>query len=226
MARARNNSLTPETLDLMGSRSFLKKLGVPLDRAGLARTVEEARNLARRMGYPVVLKVVSPQIIHKTDVGGVRVNILNDRELASAFRDMMQRVKKAAPEARIKGVLVEEMVRGGIELIIGSSLDPQFGRMIMLGLGGVFVEVFKDVVFRLVPITRVDAQEMISELKGRALLEGIRGTTPVNTTRLAEILLKVSKGLERHHEISELDINPLIATDAGFKAVDARIVLK
>lgn len=217
-------STSVPALDLSDARSLLRQLGVPLNRVSLVRNASQARAFARKIGYPVALKVVSPQISHKTEVGGVRINITSEKELASAYREMESRVRKAMPEARITGFLVEEMV-SGLELIIGSSKDPQFGRMIMLGLGGIFVEVFKDVVFRLAPITEKDALEMIHELKGRALLEGARGKKPVDKKKLAGILLKVSRGLEAHPEIAELDINPLIATDTGFKAVDARIFL-
>ncbi len=211
-------------LDLTEARSLVRRLGVPLNRVRLIKNATQARAFARRIGYPLALKVVSPQILHKTEMGGVRINISSDAELVSAYREMKKNVRRAMPEAHITGFLVEEMV-SGIELIIGSSVDPQFGRMIMLGLGGIFVEVFKDVVFRIEPITEKDALEMIDELKGRAMLEGVRGQKPVDKKRLADILLKVSRGLKAHPEIAELDINPLIATSKGFKAVDARVLL-
>jgi succinyl-CoA synthetase beta subunit len=213
-----------KVLDVYESRQVLQKLGVPLNRSTLASGRAEAVRAAGAIGFPVVMKIVSPEIIHKTDVGGVRVDIADGEGVGREYDAMMARISARMPDARIRGVVVEEMLKG-TELIIGSSCDPQFGRMLMFGMGGVFVEVYKDVSFRLVPITEFDAFEMIEEIRGKAIFEGARGYPKVDKSLLARILVDLSAGLEKHPEIGELDINPLLATEKGPVAVDARVIL-
>lgn len=208
------------------TRKIMKKFGIPFVKQVLTKTEEHAVLHAKKIGFPVVLKVSSPDILHKTDVGGVVLDIGNTEELQDAYRKMMKRVKKKKPRARIDGVLVQEMVpRDSRELIIGGRRDPQFGPVIMFGLGGVWVEALKDVSFRLIPISRKDAREMIREIRGHSILEGMRGQKPVDFKLLEDCLLRVSKMLWKNKKIQELDINPLFINDKKAIAVDARIVV-
>jgi acyl-CoA synthetase (NDP forming) len=158
-------------------------------------------------------------------VGGVKVNIGSDDELKKAFDDIINGTKAKIPDAEIEGILLEEMVKGP-ELIIGTTIDPQFGPMIMFGIGGIFVEVYKDVSFRLVPITPGDAKDMLEEIKGKALLTGVRGLPAADTDQLVDILIKISEFISSYPEVAEMDLNPLIVSEKGIKAVDARIILK
>jgi acyl-CoA synthetase (NDP forming) len=208
------------------TREIMKRSGIPFVKQVLVKNEEQAVRHAKRIGYPVVLKVASPDIIHKTDVGGVVVDIGNEEELRESYRRMLRNVRRKKPRAKIQGVLVQEMVpRDSRELIIGGRRDPQFGPVIMFGLGGVWVEALKDVSFRLVPIRRKDAGEMVREIRGRSILEGARGQKPVNFRLLEDILLKVSRLVWNNRRIQELDINPLFINDKRAMAVDARIVV-
>ncbi|UCH90346.1 MAG: acetate--CoA ligase family protein [Thermoplasmata archaeon] len=211
-------------LTLEESRKVMELSGVPFNKSGLAKTEEDAVELAKKIGYPLVMKIVSPQIIHKTEVGGVKVNIGSDEELKKAYNEIIASAKAKVPDAEIQGILLEEMV-SGTELIIGTTTDPQFGHMIMFGIGGIFVEVYKDVSFRLIPISAGDANEMLNELQGGALLKGVRGLPGADPKQLVEILMSVSKLVEDHPEIAEMDLNPLMITKRGTIAVDARILL-
>jgi acyl-CoA synthetase (NDP forming) len=221
-----NNAISEKRtiLDVHESRLVLEGLGVPMNRSALATTRQEAAKAAAKLGGPVVMKIVSPEVIHKTEVGGVKVNLVGDKQVEDEFDAMVARVKARVPGARIKGVVVEEMLRG-TELIIGSSCDPQFGRMLMFGMGGIFVEIYKDVSFRLVPIGEFDAREMIEEIKGKAILEGARGYPKADKAALVRVLVSISKGLGKFPEISELDVNPLMVTEKGPVAVDARVIV-
>jgi len=219
-ARAEGRSM----LDLWEARRVLSFMGLPMDRAVLAGSREAALKAAEQIGYPVVMKIVSPDVVHKTEVGGVKINLSCGKDVGEAFDAMMASVRLKMPTARIKGVLIEEMVRG-TELIIGSSCDPQFGRMLMFGMGGIFVEIYKDVSFRLVPIADFDAREMMEEIKGKAIFEGARGYPKADKDQIVRILLAVSEGLMKQPDIEELDINPLMVTEKGIVAVDARVIL-
>jgi acyl-CoA synthetase (NDP forming) len=164
--------------------------------------------------------------VHKTDAGGVKLNLKTSAQVAKAYDDIMKSVREKYPEARIQGVSVQKMAKPGVEVIIGMSKDAQFGPVIMFGLGGVWVEVLKDVAFRIVPLEPRDAREMIQEIKGRPLLEGYRGQDPVDQANLEKMILKVSGFVEQHPEIKELDLNPVFAYKDGAVAVDARVVLE
>jgi len=207
------------------SKQLLEEAGIPTARARLATTRDAAVQAARDIGFPVVLKVVSPQITHKTDVGGVKLDLKSPEEVAAAFDEIMAAARRAAPDAAIDGVSVQQMARPGIEVIVGVSTDPQFGPVIMFGLGGVLVEVLKDVSFRIIPIAPRDARQMIREIKGFPLLEGYRGQDPADLAALESLLLRVSEFVEQQPEVSELDLNPVFAYKDGALAVDARIVL-
>ncbi len=214
-----------KVLPLDDSRRIMKLTGIPFNRYALARSQKEAINIAKEIGFPVVMKIVSPQIIHKTDVDGVKININSEIEVKRNYIQMINRVREVTPECEIKGISIEEMVKGP-EFIIGTVKDSQFGPMIMFGVGGIFVEVYKDVAFRLIPISDTDAKDMLNELRGKELLNGIRGMPKGDPDELADMLIRVSKLMERYKQIKEIDINPLILTADGAKAVDARIILE
>jgi acyl-CoA synthetase (NDP forming) len=207
------------------SKQLLEEAGIPTARAHLATSRDAAVQAARDIGFPVVLKVVSPQITHKTDVGGVKLDLKSPEEVAAAFDEIVAAARRAAPDATIDGVSVQQMARPGIEVIVGVSTDPQFGPVIMFGLGGILVEVLKDVSFRIIPIAPRDARQMIREIKGFPLLEGYRGQDPADLAALESLLLRVSEFVEKQPEVSELDLNPVFAYKDGALAVDARIVL-
>lgn len=208
------------------SKQLIAKAGFPVIESKLATSKAEAVALSRKMGFPVVMKIVSPDIIHKSDSGGVRLGIPNATQAGKAYSEIMAAAKKAKRKAKIHGVSVQKMARPGVEVIMGMSKDPQFGPVIMFGLGGVFVEVLKDVAFRIVPMVRRDASQMIREIKGYPILEGYRGQEPANITVLEDLLLKLSDFIDKTPEIKELDLNPILAYRDGAVAVDARIILE
>jgi len=205
------------------ARQLLGECGLALPRAHLARTEAQAQQHAKKIGYPVVLKLMSRDILHKSDAGGVKV-VQNRPELSAAFSQILKNAKKYNPSARIDGILVEEQL-SGMELVIGAKKDAQFGHVIVFGIGGVFVELMKDISIRLVPISRNDAKAMIGEIKGHKMLLGYRGKKPVNLAAVQDALLSVSKMVAKHPEIHELDINPLFADERGVIVGDARIAL-
>ena len=207
------------------SRQILEKYKIPLAKSELVKNLQQAVKVAKKIGYPVVLKIVSPDVVHKTDVGGRILNIKNEEELKKAYEKILANVKKKVRKARIHGMLVQKMVGDGLEIIIGGKKDAQFGETIMFGLGGIFVEVFGDVSFRVVPIEKKDAVEMVEEVKGYEILKGYRGKK-YDVKVIVDVLMKVSKLLEKNDEIAEMDINPLIVLPRGAVAVDARIVVE
>ena len=208
------------------SKRILRQAGIPVVETRLAKTQKEAVSLSRKMGFPVVLKISSPEVIHKSDSGGVKLSLNNAAEVKKAYDEILKKVKKQYPEAAVHGVSVQKMVRPGTEVIIGTSKDPQFGPVIMFGLGGIFVELLKDVSFRVIPVKGKDAQEMIQEIKGYPLLKGYRGKEPASLTALVEIILKISKFIEQNSQVKELDLNPIFAYRDKAVAVDARIILE
>jgi len=203
-----------------GIAKLLKKYGVRTVDEMIAGSPDEAARFAKKIGYPVVLKIVSREIIHKTDQGCVKINIVNEHELRAAYSHIM----KNAGKAKVQGMLVQKMVKQGIELIVGGRKDPQFGPIILFGLGGIFVEILKDVSIRVCPVTREEAEEMIGEIKGSPLLHGARGTEHVDTEKIARLLVNVSRMLYENQEICELDLNPIIAYKDGYLAVDVRVI--
>jgi acetyl coenzyme A synthetase (ADP forming)-like protein len=194
----------------------------------LVSTVEEATEAAPRLGYPLAMKIVSPDIIHKSDIGGVKLNLSSAQEVADAFELMMLRITRKAPEAFLEGVYLERMVPKGREVILGMTRDPQFGAMLMFGLGGIFVEVMKDVTFHLAPITSAEAMNMLMGTRSYKLLEGVRGEQGVNLAAIGEALQRISQLVTDFPQIDELDINPFIVGKPGEDSVaaDARIQLR
>jgi acyl-CoA synthetase (NDP forming) len=207
------------------SKQILSEAGIPVVLAVLARDAKEAAKAADKTGYPVVLKIVSPDIAHKSDVGGVRLGLESSDEVEEAFEEIESAVKEAQPDARIEGVAVQKMAPAGTEVIVGMSKDAQFGPVLMFGLGGILVEVLKDVAFRIVPLELKDARQMVREIKGFPILEGVRGQAPADLKALEKLILNVSTFVEAHPEIDELDLNPVFAYPDGVLAVDARVVL-
>ena len=216
----------PNLLEEEG-QEVLRAYGFPLPHSSLAKNENEAVKIAKKIGYPVVMKIASPQIIHKSDAGGVKVNLTNDKEVKAAFNEIVKNAKKYDSKAQIKGVLVVEMIKGGKEMIIGSKLEPGFGPVIMLGMGGIYVEVLKDVTFRLAPVTDREANDMISSIKTKKLLEGVRGEKPSDIKKLSECIQRLSQLVTDFKEIKELDMNPVLVMEKGkgCKILDVRIGL-
>ena len=200
--------------------------GIPVTKFKVASNETQAESYAHEIGYPVVLKIVSPDVIHKSDAGGVIVNLKNAADVKNAYRKILENVKKYNVNAKIVGILVQEMAPSSTETIVGAIKDPQFGQTIMFGLGGIFVELLKDVNFRIAPITADDAKEMITQLKAYPLLKGFRNTPPADIDALIGILMSTSRLVTENPEIKELDLNPVLAYQTGAKTVDARIILE
>jgi acetyltransferase len=224
------NHARSEQRDLLLSESMqvLGHYGIPIAVGVPAATVEEARAAAEQMGYPVAIKVISEQISHKSDVGGVQLNLRNGPAVEEAFEDMLHRIHQFYPEVKIDGVLVQPMITGGQELILGGRQDPNFGPVVLIGLGGIFVEVLEEVALRVAPITPREAGEMIDELRGAPILKGARGHKPSDIEAVSEALLRLSQLLIDFPEIRELDINPLrvFQENHGCRALDARIMIR
>ena len=213
-------------LDEIQCKTVLKSIGIKVTKPVLAGSGKEAVTVAKKIGYPVVMKVISPQITHKSDIGCVKLNLMSGSQVRMAYAEIMKAVSKKAPKAQIDGVSIQKMAKPGLELVIGMTKDPQFGPMLMFGLGGIFVELLKDVSFRILPLSKEDAVDMIRSIKAKRLLEGFRGQPSVNVESLEELLMKLSGFIMENPEIKEMDINPLIAYKKGAVAVDARIILE
>jgi acetyl-CoA synthetase (ADP-forming) len=208
------------------AKTVCTEYGIPVTKFKVAKNEAEAVKLAEQMGYPVVLKIVSSDIIHKSDVGGVIVGLKTAKDVRNAYKQILGNVKKHKANAKIVGVLVQEMAPSSTEVIVGAIKDPQFGPAIMFGLGGIFVEILKDVTFRIAPITEDEAREMITEVKAYPLLKGYRNMPPADIEAIVQILLNASKLVMEHQEIKELDLNPIMVYKKGAKTVDARIILE
>jgi len=206
-------------------RDILDAYGFPLPQSVVATTEDEAVAAANKIGYPIVMKISSPQIVHKSDAGGVKVNLTNDDETRDGFKTIMDNAKKYDSNADIKGVLIVEMVKGGKEMIIGSKLEPGMGPVVMLGMGGIYVEILKDVTFRLAPLTDQEANDMISSIKTKKLLDGVRGEEPSDINKLSECIQRLSQLVSDFKEIKELDMNPVLVMEKGqgCKILDVRI---
>ena len=218
-----------EKRDLLLSEalSLLEIYGIPTVEGRCAQTVEEAHAAAQQIGYPVAIKIVAEQISHKSDVGGVQLNLRNPEALAEAFEEMVTRIRSAYPQAHLDGVLVQPMVSGGRELILGGRQDPQFGPVVVVGLGGIFVEILNEVSVRVAPVARWEAREMIEELRGAQILKGARGDQASDIEAVVDALLRLAQLLQDFPEIQEVDINPLrvFYEGEGCRALDARMLL-
>jgi acyl-CoA synthetase (NDP forming) len=223
LARAAGRS----SLDAAECRALLEAYGVPVVPQTIAADPADAVAFAERAGYPVALKVVSPDILHKTDVGGVLLGVADADGVRAGFARVVENARCARPDADIRGVLVQPMVTGGQEVIVGVTRDPTFGPLVMFGLGGVYVEALKDVSFRLAPLARADAEEMIGEVRAARLLAGLRGAPPADGAALVDAIVRIGRLAADCPEIAEMDVNPLavFATGQGALALDARVVL-
>jgi acyl-CoA synthetase (NDP forming) len=214
-------------LDESAGKQLLAAHGIKVPQSRVVKGIADVDAVINGLQLPVVVKVMSPDILHKSDAGGVKINLRSAAEVKAAIEGMLN--APGIKGARIEGFLVEEMAPAGHELVIGGLRDPQFGPLVMVGLGGIFVEILKDVSFRLCPIARIDAEEMLAELKGAAILKGARGSKPASMEAIIDVLLKVGgeNGLLMQHaaDISEADINPLIVSETAAVAVDARFIL-
>ena len=220
-ARADGRTLLTE----VESKQLLHDAGIRVTQARLATTGDEAAAAADAIGYPAVLKVVSGEIAHKSDVGGVELGLADAAAVRSAYDRILAAAKEHAPGARVDGVSVQEMAKQGTEVIIGITTDPQFGPVLAFGLGGIMVEVLKDVAFRIVPLESRDARQIVREVRGFAVLEGVRGRPGSDIDALEAMILQVSQFASDHPEVAELDLNPVFAYPDGAIAVDARVVL-
>jgi len=206
------------------AKQILESYGIRVPPYALVKSEEEAVREAKRIGFPLVMKVVSPEILHKTDVGGVKVGIKSEQEVIETFRSMYDRL---AGKYDVKGILLEKMVPQGIELIVGLQYDEQFGPVIMVGLGGIFTEVYRDVSFRMLPISKQDALDMLNELNGKKVLEGFRGSKPINKDMLAEALVSIGKlGIDMAAYYDSVDFNPIVVYPDDYAVVDAKIILR
>jgi acyl-CoA synthetase (NDP forming) len=218
-ARAAGRTLLTE----VESKQLLEQAGIPVVSARLATSADEAARIADETGYPVVLKVVSAEISHKSDIGGVELNLGDGAAVRAAYARIEAAVAKTG--AKLEGVSVQRMAAPGVEVIVGMTTDHQFGPVLMFGLGGVMVEVLKDVAFRVVPLEPRDASLMVREVKGYPVLEGVRGRAGADVAALEAFILKVSDFAATHPEVAEIDLNPVFAYPDGAIGVDARVVL-
>jgi len=216
----------PKVLNEVESKEMLKAAGIPVVETRFARNMKEAVAISKELGFPVALKVMSAEVVHKSDAGGVKLRLENVSQVEKAYSAMMASVKAMYPKAKIDGVSVQRMARPGVEIIVGMSTDPQFGPVLMFGLGGILVELLKDVSFRIVPVARFDAAEMIREIKGFPMLTGFRGSEPCDLNALEKLIVSVSDFVEKNPRVKELDLNPVFAYKDGVTAVDARVVLE
>jgi len=219
----KNTKRQPSFLDI---RKILNAYKILQAKMGIAKSCDEARKIAESIGYPVVLKVASPNLLHKTDVGGIKIDLKSKSEVEKSCYEILNSVRKNKPRIKIDGILVQEMIKGGREVILGMKRDPQFGPLLMFGLGGIYVEVLKDVSFGLVPLSRREAQEMIREIRTFKILKGVRGQKPVDIKAIENCLLNLSNLSLDFPKIKEIDINPLIVKEKGAVAVDARIIVR
>jgi len=215
------------------AKDIMKGYGIAIPAYDTAKSADEAVTKAKKIGYPVVLKILSKDILHKSDAGGVKINLKDDSEVRSAFQEIIQNARRYGSEKGVqvdlsRGVLVSDFADPGTEVIIGVTRDPQFGHALMFGLGGIFVEVLKDVTFRLIPMTESDAREMVGEIKAAKILDGVRGQPPRDVDALVGVIMAISKMVKENPEILELDCNPTFVYEKGKGAlvVDARIVIE
>ncbi len=207
------------------SRDLLREYGMPLPNAGFAKNLSEVNEICAEIGFPIAMKVVSPDIIHKSDIGGVKLDLNNIEEAEKAFNEILSNAEKVTQRDRVLGVLISPMVRKGQECIIGMTRDPHFGPVIMFGLGGIFVEILKDVSFRVAPLAQEDIEEMVREIKGYKVLTGIRGERPKDIDSIKDILARLSQMVIDNPEIKEVDLNPVIVHEQGASIVDSRVII-
>ncbi|MGD0330052.1 MAG: acetate--CoA ligase family protein [Nitrososphaeria archaeon] len=220
LSEGRKNLLEPEAYEILSSYS------IPICPYKVVDSIEEAESAANSIGYPIVVKIVSPDIIHKSDIGGVRIGIKDEQQLKEDYASLLDDVREKAPSARIVGVLVEKMAPKSVEVVVGMLRDPTFGPAVMFGLGGVLIEIMKDVIFRITPVSKEEAIDMIKKVKGYPLLSGFRGSKPLDVDAIADVICNVSRISTENPVIDQVDLNPVIVYEKGLVVVDARIILK
>jgi acetyl coenzyme A synthetase (ADP forming)-like protein len=223
IARAKQAGLT--NLSQTDAMGVLDAYGLPAIKTEFARTKQQAIDLAKKIGLPVAMKIVSPDVVHKTDIGAVKLDLNSEQDVGEAFDEILKNVKANAPNARVDGVLLQNYVTGGVETIIGIHRDPKFGPLLMFGLGGIYVEAYRDVSFRLAPIRELGAHNMIQQIRGGKILQGFRGQPPRDLEAIAECIERLSQLAMELEDVQELDVNPLLAFEKGCKAVDARVII-
>lgn len=220
LASGRGTILPDEALDI------IKSSGISTPDYVLVKTVKEAIEASRMIGFPVVLKIVSPDALHKSDIGGVAVDVGSEEEVEKRYNGIMDNLAKDIPDACITGILVQKQARQATETIIGGIRDEQFGPAVMFGLGGIFVELFKDAAFRIAPVTETEALEMMKEIKGYPILSGYRGMKELDISQIAKTIVTISELISNVDEIKEVELNPLFVYEKSVVAVDARIIIK
>ena len=204
---------------------LLSKHGIPVPKYSVVSSEEEALKVSKRLGFPLVIKVVSPDIMHKTDIGGIKMNITNLAQIKKAYKSIIYHVRKNKPEARINGLLLYKQAPEGVEVIVGMIRDPQFGPTVMFGLGGIFIEILKDVAFRVCPVERTDIEEMLAEIEGIKMLQGYRGRPSYDVNTIIDVIMKISKIAMSFPKIIEIDLNPILVYEKGVIVVDAKIMI-
>ena len=204
---------------------MLSKYGIPVPKYSVVSSEEEAIQIAKKLGFPLVMKIVSPDIMHKTDIGGIKMNIGNLLQVRASYKDIICNVRENKPEARINGILLCKQAPKGVEVIVGMIRDPQFGPTVMFGLGGIFTEILKDVTFRVCPVERTDIEEMLTEIQGIKMLQGYCGQPRCDVNSIIDIILQISRLALDYPIIKEIDLNPIIVYEKGALVVDAKIFL-
>ena len=220
LASGRKVALPDESL------AMVKLFGVDVPDYALVKTAEEAVEVSKKIGFPLVLKIASQDVLHKSDIGGVVVNLKNVEEVERNYNKVLDSLKRIVPDARIGGVLIQKQLLEATHLIVGGVYDEQFGPAVMFGLGGVFVELFKDVSFRIAPVTETEAMEMVKEIKAYPVLSGYRGSKKLDIEQVTKTIVNISELITNICIIKEVELNPLFAYEKSVKAVDARIILK
>jgi len=204
---------------------LLSKYGIPVPKYSVASSEEEALKVAKGLGFPLVMKIVSPNIMHKTDIGGIKMDITNLAQVKTAYKSIIYHVMENKPKARINGMLLYKQAPKGAEVIVGMIRDPQFGPTVMFGLGGIFIEILKDVAFRVCPVERTDIEEMLTEIEGIKMLQGYRGQPSCNVNAIINIIMEISRLALDYPVIKEIDLNPIIVYEKSALVVDAKILL-
>ena len=220
LASGRNAALPDESL------AMVKLFGIAVTDYALVKTAEEAVEVSKEIGFPLVLKIVSQDVLHKSDIGGVVINLNNVEEVERNYNKVLENLKRIVPNARIGGVLIQKQLPEAVHLIVGGVYDEQFGPAVMFGLGGVFVELFKDVSFRIAPVTETEAMEMIKEIKAYPVLSGYRGSKKLDIEQVTKTIVNISELITNISTIKEVELNPLFAYEKSVKAIDARVILK
>jgi acyl-CoA synthetase (NDP forming) len=207
------------------AEKLAKSFGIPVVKAGIAKTEAESVSIAKKIGSPLVMKILSQDILHKSDVGGVKTGVNSVSEVRAAFKEILENVKKSKKDARIEGIYVQKMEPKSFEFVVGGTRDLQFGPTVMFGMGGIYVELYKDVSFRLAPVSDSEAEQMLEEIRAAPLLKGFRGSPPLDSAAAISVIQKVGSMMTNIEEIDSIDINPLLVYEKGCKAVDVRVVL-